>query len=70
MRGSLESALVTVGTPGASGSGWTIGAELDRVARDIGGAAASGTPATREQDDVVCVAVGVTMEGLGGEMGG
>jgi hypothetical protein len=61
---------VSAGTPGASGSSWTIGGELDRVAHEIGGAAASETAATREEDSVVCVAVGVTTEGLGGDIGG
>jgi hypothetical protein len=40
------------------------------VAGGVGGAAASGRLATGEPEDVGCVAVVVTPEDLGGEMGG
>jgi hypothetical protein len=40
------------------------------VAGGVGGAAASGGLATGELDDMGCVVVAVTPEGLGGEMGG
>jgi hypothetical protein len=40
------------------------------VAGGVGGAAASGRLATGEPDDGSCVAVVVTPEDLGGEIGG